>query len=156
MERVIVLLVVLVATGLFSAWWKARDGRVIGAAARAPLTASVPGSRWAGIPVEAADVVERIDPKTELTLVEFTAPDCVPCTQTKALLDEVAADRDDLGVVSLDVGDALDLVRAHRIMRAPTTLLVTRDGHLLGRVSGLPRREELLALVDSTHEAQVV
>jgi thiol-disulfide isomerase/thioredoxin len=151
-DRVLILLAVLAATVAFSAWWKARDGRVIGA--RATVTPSAPGSRWAGLPVEAADVVAHIKPSTTLALVEFTAPDCVPCVKTGLLLDEVAADRDDLSVHSVDVGDALDLVGAHRIMRAPTTLLVTEDGHLLGRVSGLPRRDELIALLDSTRQPQ--
>ncbi len=152
MERLIVLAAVLLVTGLFSAWWRARDGRVF----PATLTGSDPGSRWVGIPIEAGDVVRRIAPTAELTLVEFTAPDCVPCLRTRTLLDEVAAERDDLDVVSLDVAEAAELVRAHRIMRAPTTLLVTREGHLLGRVSGLPRPEELRALVDSTREPQAV
>ncbi len=157
MDRILILLAVLAVTALFSAWWKARDGRVIG---QPVVTSSVPGSRWAAIPVEAADVAAAVAalgaPTTELTFVEFTAPDCVPCVRTKALLEEVSADRDDVSVVSLEVSEHLDLVRAHRIMRAPTTVLVTTDGHLLGRVGGLPRRDELVALLDGTREHQTV
>jgi hypothetical protein len=162
-ERLIVLVVVLLVTAAISAWWRARDGRVIGAPLAgtrlvgipdvgAPVTASGTGSRWAGLPVEAADVAAAVRPTTPLTLVEFTAPDCQPCTRTRELLDEVTAGRDDVRVHALDVGDVLDLARAHRILRAPTTLLISEEGHLLGRVGGVPRRDQLVALLDRTAE----
>ncbi|CAN5473398.1 hypothetical protein BH23ACT9_BH23ACT9_02060 [soil metagenome] len=150
MERILVLFVVLVVTALVATWWRARDGRVIGTS----LSATARGSRWAGIPVEAADIAAVVNPATELVLVEFTAPDCVPCARTRELLDEVAAGRDDVSVAALDVGEALDLARAHRIMRAPTTVLITAEGHLLGRVSGVPRPDQLITLLDSTRQHQ--
>ena len=140
MDRLLVLLVVVAATAMFSAWWRARDGRVV---SRGPADGP-----WSALPVEAADVVAAVDPRSPLVLVEFTAPDCQPCRTTATLLHEVVADREDVTIATLDVGDALDLARAHRIMRAPTTLLVSHQGHLLGRVGGVPRRDELEALLD--------
>jgi thiol-disulfide isomerase/thioredoxin len=145
-DRVLVLLAVLALTGLAAAWWRARDGRVIGFGAGAGGGARADGST---APPTAADLAAAVRPATRLALVQFTAPDCHPCTTTRALLDEVAADRADLSVHALDVAEALDLARAHRVLRAPTTLLVTDDGHLLGRVSGVPRADELRALLDA-------
>jgi thiol-disulfide isomerase/thioredoxin len=146
-DRLLVLLAVLVVTGAVAAWWRARDGRVIGASLPVGTPAASP---WEGLPVDAADVVAAITPSTPLTFVEFTAPDCVPCARTRELLDDVTADRPDVSVVAVDVADGLDLARAHRIMRAPTTLLITADGHLLGRVSGVPRADELDELLART------
>ena len=142
MERLIALAVVLLVTAAVAAWWRARDGRVT-AAPSAALSDRAP----------AADVVAAVSPATPLVLVEFTAPNCVPCATTKQILDGIAADRDEVSVASLDVADALDLARTHRVLRAPTTLVVTSEGHLLGRVSGIPRDGELEALLDGTREA---
>ncbi len=164
MERILVLLLVVGATALLAAWWRARDGRVVSlvdatdapgdtspARGAAPAAHADPADqRWSALPTEAADIVAAVAPTTPLTLVEFTAPDCQPCRATHSLLREAAAERDEVGVVTVDVADALDLARAHRIMRAPTTLLVTHQGHLLGRVSGVPRRAELDALLDQS------
>lgn len=162
MDRVVVLLLVITATGAFSAWWKARDGRVRANAASRPSGPDRSGqdrpdpvagssvSRWSTLPVEAADIAAAVAPASPLVFVEFTAPNCQPCVATREVLDRVTAGRSDVGIVALDVAEALDLVRAHRVMRAPTTLLITEEGHLLGRVSGVPREDELLALLDST------
>lgn len=137
MDRIAVLLVVLLLTGVVAAWWRARDGRVTAAAPRA----------GGGTPT-AADVAAAVAPTTPLVLVEFTAPDCASCARTKVLLDAAAATRDDLSVVAIDVADGVGLARAHGIMRAPTTLLLSADGHLLGRVAGVPRPGQLAALLD--------
>jgi thioredoxin-like negative regulator of GroEL len=153
-ERALILLVVLSAAVALGAWWRARDGRVVGAT----LTAGDPGSRWSGIPIEAADVaavVAAAGPAAPLVLVEFTAPGCAPCAQARGVMEEVTADREDVAIVALDVGEAMELVRAHRIMRAPTTLLITEEGHLLGRVGGVPRREQLVALLDGARQTAV-
>ena len=157
MDRVLVLLFVIGATAVFSAWWKARDGRVRGPVAspgadhdRPDPAAGSSTSRWSTLPVEAADLAAAVAPSTPLVFVEFTAPNCRPCVATREVLERAVAGRDDVGIVALDVAEALDLARSHRVMRAPTTLLITDEGHLLGRVSGVPREDELLALLDST------
>lgn len=148
MDRLLVLLIVLAATAFVAAWWRARDGRVIG------VPRAEEGSRWDVLPREAADIAAVVPGETALVLVEFTAPDCVPCAQTKAVLDRAAAGREEVSVVALDVADALDLARAHRILRAPTTLLISAEGHLLGRVAGVPRADELSALLDGARQTQ--
>ena len=72
MDRVVVLLLVIAATGAFSAWWKARDGRVRTGAAARPAGGDRSGqdrpdpvagssvSRWSTLPVEAADIAAAI------------------------------------------------------------------------------------------------
>lgn len=153
MERALVLLAVVALTAAVTAWWRARDGRVrVLAPAPTPRAADGPTEDhpWDGLPAEAADVVAAIGLETPFALVEFTAPDCAPCAAAKLVLDEAVAARPAVTVAQLDVAEALDLARAHRVMRAPTTLLVSADGHLLGRVSGVPRRDELEDLLDAT------
>ncbi|MGI9017602.1 MAG: thioredoxin family protein [Euzebya sp.] len=164
MERLLILLAVVALVSVVSLWWRRRDGRVLSASPARPnelrqagaLRPAPATSRWSGLPIEAADVADALSPATPLCLVEFTAPDCTACVQTLAMLHELSAERTDVSVRSLQVADSLDLVRAHRIMRAPTTLLITSEGHLLGRVSGVPRRQELADLLDSTRQPQTV
>lgn len=149
MDRVVVLLAVVALIVILGQWWKARDGKVRGAATRDAL--AVPdGStgRWSGLPVEAADVVAALNLSAPLTFVEFTAPDCVPCAATAAVLDDVVAGRDQVAVVAVDVAEGLDLARSHRIMRAPTTMLISDQGHVLGRVSGVPASADLTQLLE--------
>ena len=141
MDRVLTLLLVLAVAAALTAWWRSRDGRVT---TTPPDTDGRPGIGSAA----AADIVAAIRPITALTLVEFTAPACAPCTRARAVLDQAAAGRDDVSVVAIDVGKALELARSHRIMRAPTTLLIDRSGHLLGRIAGVPRPDELAGLLD--------
>lgn len=147
MDRLLVLLLVVALTGLVSAWWRRRDGRV-DAIGTVPTGSG--DERWDALPVEAADIAAALDTTTPLVLVEFTTPDCHPCVTTRGVLADAVADRPDVAVAELDVAQALDLARAHRVLTAPTTMLITRQGHLLGRVAGVPRRDELDALLRTT------
>lgn len=74
--------------------------------------------------------------------VVFTAPGCSACGPARAVVEDVAA-RHGLGVVIADAQEHHALVRDHRVLRAPTTFLVGRDGDVVGRISGVPRDAEL-------------
>jgi thioredoxin-like negative regulator of GroEL len=130
MTDVLVLLVVLLLTGAAAAWYRSHQGRVT----------AVEGATFdrgrLGAPVGAT------------LLVEFTAPGCVPCGQAREVLETVARDRPDVAVVLADVGDHLDLARAHGILRAPTTLLVDPEGRVCHRISGVPAGADVTALLD--------
>lgn len=136
-ERVIALLVVLAVTAVVAALWRARDGRL--------RTAPVVRGDTTAL---AADIVAAIPTAARVVLVEFTAPACGPCARARAVLDQVAADRPAVAVAALDVTEWPDLVRAHRVMRAPTTVVVDRRGVVWGRVAGVPDADELASLVD--------
>lgn len=152
MERVLILLAVVAATAVL-AWLHRRvDGRVVVTASGSfPDVAPAAGSPTAAVghhPHPLADAA--------LTLMAFTAPNCPPCLPTRAVLDEIVADRRDVVVATVDVSTADPaLLRDLRVMRAPTTLLLGPGGLVLGRVSGVPRRGDLAALVDRSAAALV-
>jgi thiol-disulfide isomerase/thioredoxin len=127
---VLALLVVLALTGAVALWWRSRQGRVSEAAGDAFARAEV--GVPAGVPL----------------LVEFTAPGCVPCSQAAEVLGAIAARRDDVAFATADVGEHLDLARAHGILRAPTTLLVDADDRVRARISGVPAPDDVEALLD--------
>lgn len=81
------------------------------------------------------------------SLVEFTAPSCHGCVQTRSVLDDVARQVGGIDVVAVDVAQHIDAARHHGVMRAPTTLIVEPGGHVRARVRGVPDPGELRAAV---------
>jgi thioredoxin-like negative regulator of GroEL len=81
------------------------------------------------------------------TFVLFTAPGCSTCGPTRAMVED-AAGRRDAAVVVLDATEHHELATAHRVLRAPTVFLVQPDGSIVGRISGLPHRNELTGMLD--------
>ena len=79
-------------------------------------------------------------------LVLFTAPGCAPCGPARRILDEVGAAAG-IPVISVDVGAYTALAQRHRVMRAPTTFVVTADGGIAARISGVPRIADLTGLL---------
>lgn len=139
MTDLAVLALVLLATAAFAWWWRARDGAVRD-----------------GRPGERLTAHERAvlgAPDDAVLLLEFTAPGCRPCVAAKGVLDGVAAARDDVAVAIADVGTHLDLARTHGVLRAPTTLVVDRDGLVRHRILGVPAAESLAAAVDADAHA---
>lgn len=87
------------------------------------------------------------------TLVQFSSAFCAPCRTTRVVLDDVASREP--GVVHLDV-DAeqhLDVVRRLGIVRTPTTLVLDRDGREVTRATGVPHREQVVAVVQTLGHA---
>lgn len=133
MTQALILLAVVVAVAALSLWWRSRDGVVQEVSDR-----FTDAELWA---------LGR--PAGQRVLVEFTAPSCAPCTAARRVLDAVAADRDDVSVRVVDVGDELGLARAHGVLRTPTTFAVAADGTVLGRVAGVPEPAAIAALLDA-------
>jgi thiol-disulfide isomerase/thioredoxin len=106
---------------------KARNGRV----REAPAS---------GLP---ADVQALVEP-AGVTLVQLSTTFCAPCRHTRVLLSDLAARTDGLHHTELDLTDRPDLARELSVLRTPTTLAVDGRGTELLRISGVPRRAELL------------
>ncbi|MFG2143507.1 TlpA family protein disulfide reductase [Streptomyces sp. NPDC048696] len=79
------------------------------------------------------------------TLVQFSTAFCQPCRATRRTLAEVAAMVDGVEHVEIDAEDHLALVRALDIRATPTVLVLDRDGRVVRRASGQPRRADVIA-----------
>lgn len=145
MGGLIVLLVVLVASGAAGLVMRLRQGRFRSAASGtgAADSASSP----------AANVLTATDLGVPLgergTLVQFSSEVCAYCGPTRELLAEVARARDGLAFVEIDAADRLDLARRLHIFATPTVLVLGADGSVAGRASGQPRRSDLLAAIST-------
>ncbi|MEX0659073.1 MAG: thioredoxin family protein [Egibacteraceae bacterium] len=132
MTELAILAVIVAATAAAALWWRARDGRVRAVTDR----------------FTEAELAALGAPSGRQLLVEFTAPSCAPCVTARRVLDQTVADRDDVTVRVADVAEQLDLARAHKVLRTPTTFAVAPDGLVLGRIAGVPDPADVTALLD--------
>lgn len=82
------------------------------------------------------------------TLLQFSTEVCAPCKVTHRILDELAAERDDITHVDLDVTHRADLASKYRILQTPTTFILDRRGVVRARIGGAPRTAELRAEIN--------
>jgi thioredoxin 1 len=87
-------------------------------------------------------------------LVEFGAAWCPPCRMIAPILDEIAAERSDLRVVSVDVDASPITQTRYSVMSIPTLLLFV-NGAPVRQVVGFTPKGRLLDLVDEALEAAV-
>jgi thioredoxin 1 len=91
-----------------------------------------------------ADVLESEHP----VLVDFTAAWCPPCRVMKPVLAELAAERDDLRVVQIDVDEHQAAAARYEVLSMPTFVLFRGGAPVLRLVGARPKRrlvEELAA-----------
>jgi thiol-disulfide isomerase/thioredoxin len=81
----------------------------------------------------------------QATLVQFSTAFCAPCRPTRQILAQVADMADGVSHVEVDAADRLDLVRRLRISSTPTVLVLDRQGAIVKRASGLPRKADVIA-----------
>jgi hypothetical protein len=129
---VVGLVAVVAAVGR---WWRARDGAV-----RTGGETRVDRRHLEAVGLDLAGA--------QAGAVLLGSPTCAPCGTVKRLLGELAAERDGFRWVYADVADHLEVADEHRVLRVPTLLVVDGEGRLLARTSGVPRREELHAVLD--------
>lgn len=79
-------------------------------------------------------------------LVDFWATWCGPCKMLSPLVDQVAAENNDIKVCAVDVDEAQDLAMRYQISAIPT-LLVFKDGQVTNRSVGFIPKAQILSLV---------
>jgi len=84
----------------------------------------------------AAEVLESDKP----VLVDFTASWCPPCRAMNPILDEVAAGRDDLRIVKLDVDENQATAAQYGVMSMPTFMLFANGTPIQTLVGSRPRK----------------
>jgi len=131
MTGLIVVAAAAVATAAVAVLLRAINGRFRRAASTERLTASDLGS----------------DLGSRATLVQFSTVFCAPCRATRTLLRDVSSRLDDVAFVDIDAEAHLDLVRKFDVVRTPTVFVLNRDGEIVRRASGQPKREQIDAVL---------
>src|SRR3954469_3085414 len=83
-----------------------------------------------------AEVIEFDKP----VLVDFTAAWCPPCRAMNPILDQLAADRDDLKIVSVDVDEDQQLASQWGVLGMPTFILFQNGAPIQQLVGSRPRK----------------
>lgn len=113
--------------------WRHGQGRV-----RAPAEPAA----QAALP---AQVLRQVDPAAAVTLLQLNSPVCARCPQARTVLGELAAATDGLRHTQLDLAEHPELAGELKVRSTPTTLVLSRGGEELFRVTGVPRPAELLS-----------
>jgi thioredoxin 1 len=83
-----------------------------------------------------ADVLDS----SESVLVDFWAPWCGPCRVVHPILEEMAVEREDVRIVSLNVDENQQTAGRYEVLSIPT-LILFKDGQEAKRVIGaMPKR----------------
>ena len=132
MTEVVVLVAVLLGAGAFGLWRMRTDGRTRATSDGADaLTA-----RDIGAPLG-----ERA------TLLQVSSAFCAPCRATRQVLGRVAEAVPGVQHVEVDAESNLDLVRRLDVRRTPTTLVLDASGREVRRATGVPRADDVLAVL---------
>ena len=128
---------------LFGLFWRRRQGRVQNSAGSKPAASVLP-----------EPVLHRVDRAATVTLLQLNTPICARCPQARAVLGELAAATAGIRHTELNLAAHPQLVSQLHVRSTPTTLALSRTGHELFRVTGVPRRAELLAALRHGEQAE--
>ena len=98
------------------------------------------------IEVSSANFNEEVLQSDKPVLVDFNAAWCGPCRMLKPMLDELAAERDDVKVVSVNIDDEEDLAEEYDVTSIPCLVLM-KNGEEADRSVGLLPRDALLDFI---------
>ena len=87
-----------------------------------------------------AEVVDADTP----VLVDFWAPWCGPCRVVHPILEEMAVERDDIRIVSLNVDENQETASTYEVLSIPTMILF-KGGQVAQRIVGAMPKKRLEA-----------
>ncbi|GAB3386252.1 thioredoxin family protein [Humibacter soli] len=113
--------------------WRARTGRVRNAS---------------GPVVSAASLHTDVPLGRNATIVQFSTEFCGPCRIAERVLTGVAAERDGVAYLEVDLTAHPEAATQFGVMQTPTILLLNAAGGIRSRIGGVPRADDVSAMLD--------
>ena len=79
-------------------------------------------------------------------LIDFWASWCGPCRMIAPIVEEIAAERDDIKVAKVNVDEEPNLASKFGVMSIPT-LVVMKDGEVVNQAVGVRPKAQILQLL---------
>ena len=79
-------------------------------------------------------------------LLDFWAPWCAPCRMVVPIVEEIASERRDIKVGTINVDEEPELANKFSIMSIPT-LVVMKNGKIVQQVSGARPKNAILEML---------
>lgn len=90
--------------------------------------------------------------KDKVTLVDFFATWCMPCTMQAKVLEKLEQSRTiDFDIVKVNVDESPELASKYEISSIPT-LIVIKSGHIMRKSVGFSEESEVLDMLALTDE----
>lgn len=83
-----------------------------------------------------------------IILLDFYADWCGPCRMVLPIVEEIAAEREDVAVGKINVDENPELASRYGVISIPT-LIVMKDGKIINRASGAKPKAQILAMLES-------
>ena len=87
-----------------------------------------------------------VNQNEKAVLIDFWAPWCGPCQMVGPIIEEIAAERDDIIVGKINVDDEMELARQFRIVSIPT-IIVMKNGEKVATSVGYKPKADILKLL---------
>lgn len=91
---------------------------------------------------------EKVTGSTAPVLIDFWAEWCAPCRMLSPVIDEVADTYKGKAVVAkVNIDEQVELAQKFGVMSIPT-LLLFKDGKIVGRSVGVVGKDKIAAMID--------
>lgn len=89
---------------------------------------------------------EEVMKAKEKVLIDFNADWCGPCRMLRPTLDDIAANNDNIKIVSINIDDEDELADKYEVSSIPCLVLI-KDGKEVNRNVGLITQDQLESFI---------
>ena len=127
-------ILVLALASVFGFWWRQNQGQL--KKAKGPHNF-----------ISKSEI--GIDLGSRVTIVQFSSAFCSPCKATAQIIKNLIKDMDDVAYVQIQSEENITLIEKFDIKSTPTVIFFNGMGMEVGRATGTPTNQQVLAAIAS-------